>query len=263
MLFVIDDPGDLGGVEPEFVDQDAARPHARRDRIGAHAHLPALEILRMFDSCVRADQEPAVVEAAHDENRQGNERSPIRAGDDVGGRGDLADVELDPADHAAERADLRNDLNEVRRDAGNRHLAAQQGRRVGIARDCEVQLHVVGQGVLFLLNGGCSIGVARLAHGPRNRFAAVQRAVQPIMVQAQRPANRKLARGYKFVQREGHASLQGPPPRGPFRAPHAANPESMIAVGDPAEKLSAPMGSFTCRSAESGSSRDPRCRWCG
>ena len=50
VLLVVDHPGDLGGVEAVFVDEDAARPHAGGDRIGAHADLLAFQVLRHLDA---------------------------------------------------------------------------------------------------------------------------------------------------------------------------------------------------------------------
>ena len=60
---------------------------------------------------------------AHDEDRQRDERRAERACDHVGGRRHLADVELDVANHAAERADDGNDLDEIGVDALDLHLA--------------------------------------------------------------------------------------------------------------------------------------------
>ena len=51
-----------------------------------------------------------------------------RAGDHVGGRRHLADVEFDVADHAAERPDDRHHLDEIRIDALDRRRAVFTAR---------------------------------------------------------------------------------------------------------------------------------------
>src|SRR5258708_39350286 len=106
----------------------------------------------MPDAGIRTDQEAAVVEAARDENRQGDERCTVSAGNDVGGGSHLAHVEFDLTDHSTVRRDLRNDLNEVRSNAFEVPLAVQKGRCVRIARNCDVQCDVVGQGSSLVVN---------------------------------------------------------------------------------------------------------------
>ena len=113
MLFVIDHPGHLRGVEPVLVDEDAARPDAGGDRIGAHADLLALKVLGHLDPGIGTHDEAAVMEAPHQEDRQRNERCAERARDHVGRGRHLAHVELDIAHHSAERADDGHDLDEV------------------------------------------------------------------------------------------------------------------------------------------------------
>src|SRR5215467_15626103 len=145
MFFVIDDPGDRGGVESVFIDQYAARPHARRHRISADADFSTLEVLRMPDAGIRTDQQAAVVEATSDKNRQRDERRAVSAGNDVGRWRDLAHVEFDVTDHSTVRGDLRNHLNEIRRNAFDANRAIEERRGVRIARNCDVQFDVIRQ----------------------------------------------------------------------------------------------------------------------
>src|SRR5260370_1914675 len=106
----------------------------------------------MPDGGIRTDQQAAVVEATRDEKRERDERCAVSAGNDVGGGSDLAHVEFDLTDHSTVRCDLRNDLNEVRGNAFDVHLAVQKGRCVRIARTCDVQCDVVAQGSSLVLN---------------------------------------------------------------------------------------------------------------
>src|SRR6266446_6529666 len=113
VFLVIDHPGHLGRIETVFVDEDAPRPHAGGDGIGAHADLLALEVFRLLDAGIGTHDEPAVMKTAHQEDRQRNERGAERAGNHVGRRRHLADVEFEIAHHAPERADDGHDLDEV------------------------------------------------------------------------------------------------------------------------------------------------------
>ena len=72
-----------------------------------------------------------MVKRAHHEDRQRHERRAIGAGNDVGGRRQFADVELDLAHHPAEGPDLRLHVREMRFDALDRNAARQNGLRVG------------------------------------------------------------------------------------------------------------------------------------
>src|SRR6266851_6736438 len=151
MFFIIDNPGDLGGVESILIDQYATRPHACCDRISADPHLSALQVLRMFDPGIRTDQQPAVVEATRNENWQRDERGTIGTGNDIGRGGDFADVEFDLTNHSTERRDLWNHLNEIRSNTFDRNLAIQKRSRVRQARNCDVQFDVIGQGYSLVL----------------------------------------------------------------------------------------------------------------
>src|SRR5262249_55194224 len=140
--------GDLGGVQAELVDQHLAGPHAGGHRVGTHADLLALEVLGRVDAGVGAHQQAAVVEAADHEDGQADERGAGRAGGDVGGGGDLADVELDVAHHAAERADLRLDGHELRVHAFDGDGAVTDGRGVRVFRDGDLEVDFLfGQGM--------------------------------------------------------------------------------------------------------------------
>ena len=139
VLLVIDHPGDFRRIEAVFVDEDAARPHPGGDGIGAHADLLALEILRRLDAGIGAHDEAAVMKAAHQEDRQRNEGSAERAGDHVGRRCHLADVELDIAHHAPERADDGHDLDEVGLYSRDRRSAALDVLGVAVGGDRNFQ----------------------------------------------------------------------------------------------------------------------------
>ncbi len=134
MFLVIDHPVDLGIVDAELLDQDRAGPHAGGDRIGAHADPSALEILGHLDVGVGTDQQAGMVETPQHEDRQRLERRAVGAGDDVGGRSQFADVELDLTDHPAEGRDLRLDRDDLGLDALDRNGAVADGggmRRLG------------------------------------------------------------------------------------------------------------------------------------
>ena len=130
MLLVIDDPGHLGGVEPEFIDQDAAGPDPGRDRVGPHADLLALEVLGLADAGVVAHEETRVMKSPLEEDRDGGERRPVSFRDDVGRRRELADVECDVAHHLPKCEDLRLHLDVGQRRALDRHVAVLEGRCV-------------------------------------------------------------------------------------------------------------------------------------
>ena len=65
--------------------------------------------------------------------------APSAARDHVGGGRHLADVELEVAHHAAERADDRHHLDEVRLDAGDLHPSVLQGGGVAVGRERNFQ----------------------------------------------------------------------------------------------------------------------------
>ena len=141
----------FGGVETVLVDEDAARPDAGGHRIGAHADLLALEILRHLDAGIRPHDEAAVMEAPHEEDRQRDEGRAARARDHVGGGRQLADVELDVAHHAAERGDDRHHLDEVRLDVPDRDVCGLQGAGVAVAADRDLQARLVCHLFVLLL----------------------------------------------------------------------------------------------------------------
>ena len=139
VLLVVDHPGHLRRVEAVFVDEDAAGPHAGGHRIGADPDLLAFEVLRAPDVGVRPHHEAAVMEAPHQEDRQRRIGRAAGARDHVGRRRHFADVELEVADHAPERGDDRNHLDEIGVDALDRHLARFEGARMPIIRDRDFQ----------------------------------------------------------------------------------------------------------------------------
>jgi hypothetical protein len=165
VLLVVDDPGHLGRIEAELVDQHLARPHAGRHRVGAHADLLAFEILRGLDPGIRAYQQAAMVKAAHDEDRQRDERRAIGTGDDVSGRRQFADVEFDVAHHAAEGADLRLDGDELGVHAFDGNGSVADGRRVRVFSDGDLEVDFFGQLPLQV-----SAGVGASALTPRRQL---------------------------------------------------------------------------------------------
>lgn len=84
------------------------------------------------------------MEAAHDEDRQRDERRAICASDDVSGRCKLAHVEFDIANHAAERADLRLNGDELRVDALDGNRAVANGRCMRMLGDRELEMDFLG-----------------------------------------------------------------------------------------------------------------------
>jgi hypothetical protein len=130
---------------PSGVDQHLARPHARRHRVGAHAHFLAFEVLRRVDAGVRTHEQAAMMEAAHDEHRQRDKGCAIGAGDDIGGRGQFADIEFDVAHHAAERADLRLNRHEFRVHALDGNGAVADRRRMRMLGDGNFEPHFLSQ----------------------------------------------------------------------------------------------------------------------
>ena len=114
MLVARKNPIHLAQIDAVFILQNAARPHAGRDRIAAiDADALALKILRRFDARVLVDEDRAVMERAHDKHRNGGEFLLVRFRAHVGGDGELANVELRAAHHATESGDQRIDLNPV------------------------------------------------------------------------------------------------------------------------------------------------------
>src|SRR5580692_9997271 len=139
MLFVIDDPGDLGGIEPVFVDEDAACPYPGGHGIGPHANLLAFEVLRLLDAGAGTHDESAVMEASHQEHRQRNEGGAERAGDHVSRGRHLADIELEVAYHSPERADDGYDLDEVGLHPCDRNRPALNILGMAVAADRNLQ----------------------------------------------------------------------------------------------------------------------------
>jgi CubicO group peptidase (beta-lactamase class C family) len=111
-------PGDPVQVHAVLVRQDAARPDAGGHRVAAvHAGLPAFEVLRRGRRRgLGAAHDRAVVERADGEDRQRGERLAVRPRAQVGGERHLADVELQPPDHPAERRDQARHLLELERE---------------------------------------------------------------------------------------------------------------------------------------------------
>src|SRR6476646_217574 len=113
MLITGQHPGDLAEIDAMLLLQDAARPHASRDRVAAvDTDLSALELLERADAGLGVHQHGAVVERAHQEDRHGGHGFAVGLGTDVGRDRHLADVELIAAHHAAERSNERIDLFE-------------------------------------------------------------------------------------------------------------------------------------------------------
>ncbi len=139
MLLVVDNPGDLRGVQAVFVHEYSARPHAGGHGIGADADFLPLEILWLADARVRPHDEAAMMEAPHQEDRQRDVGRAPRPRDHVGRRSHLADVEFDVTHHAAKGLDDRHDLDEVGIDALNRDVAVLDCACVSVAADRDLQ----------------------------------------------------------------------------------------------------------------------------
>jgi hypothetical protein len=135
----------LDRVDAEFVHQHLAQPHAGGDRISAHADLLAFQVFRGLDASVRTHQHAAVVEAAHDKDRQADERRAVGTGDDVGGRRQFANIEFDVAHHAAEGADLRLDGDEFGIHALDGDGAVADGGGMGMLGDRDLERDFLGQ----------------------------------------------------------------------------------------------------------------------
>ena len=133
MLVAGQHPGDLVEIDAVLVLQDAARPDAGGDRVAAvDADPPAFQVLGRLDAGLRVDQDGAVMEGAHQEDRQRREPLPMRPGADVGGDRHLADVELEPAHHAPEGVDERIHLHEIEFEAARPHGAVLEGLVVAL-----------------------------------------------------------------------------------------------------------------------------------
>jgi hypothetical protein len=198
MLLVIDHPGDLRVVEAIFVDEHLPDPHAGRHRIGAHADALAFQVLGHLDASLGADEHARMMEAPDDEDRQRHERRAIGAGDDIGGRRQLAHVELDVADHPAERADLRLHRDELGLDAFDLDAAVADRRGVRMFRDRHFQMYFARHAILSweAPRHACLFAAKSRASGARS--------TQPEQFLGWRDhflspvADRFAAQGYKF-----------------------------------------------------------------
>ena len=129
------------------------------------ADAPALEVLGVADPGLGVDQDRAVVEGAHQEDRQRGEALAVRSRADVGRQRHLADVEFHPAHHAAEGVDQHRDFLEREVEAHGPDGAVLQGAVAPLGagdgpegRDGHARLSVVQVAV-----GGrwSSVGLAR------------------------------------------------------------------------------------------------------
>src|SRR6516164_8039080 len=114
VLVAREHPGDLAQIDAVLRLQDAARPYAGRNGVAAvDADFAPFEVLGRADAGIGADGNGAVMERAHQKDRHRGHALAMRLRADVGRDGHLADVELEPADHAAECSDQRIDLDEL------------------------------------------------------------------------------------------------------------------------------------------------------
>src|SRR3984893_1925078 len=139
VLLIVDHPRHLCGVEFVLIDEDAARPHPGGHRISAYSDLFAFQVLGHLDACIGTHHEAAVMKAAHQKDRQGNERSAERARDHVSRGCHLADVELHIPDHTPECPDNRHDLDEVRLNACDGNRPVLEGLGMTVAGDGNFQ----------------------------------------------------------------------------------------------------------------------------
>src|SRR5882724_1332120 len=98
----------------------------------------------MADAGVRPHDEAAMMETAHQEDRQRDVGRAACARDHIGRRRHLADVELDVANHAAERLDDRYHLDEIGVDALDRDAAVLDRAGMAVAADGDLQPRPVG-----------------------------------------------------------------------------------------------------------------------
>ena len=112
-------PGDAIGVHAVLGGQDAAGPDPGGDGVSAvHPDPPALQIGRRANARAGVVQDRAVVEPAHQEDRQRREGDAVLTRGEVGGQRHLGDVELQRAHHPAEPLDQDRYVRERQREAG-------------------------------------------------------------------------------------------------------------------------------------------------
>ena len=105
-------PGDLVQVDAVLALQDAARPQPGGDGVAAvDPDLAALQVLRRPDAGIDVMEDRPVMKIPRHEQRDRGERQAGRAGADIGRERHLADVEFEPAAHAAHHRDDLLDLD--------------------------------------------------------------------------------------------------------------------------------------------------------
>ena len=130
-------------VDAVLRGEDAAGPDAGGDGVAAvHADAAALEILGVADARAGVVPDRAVMETAHQEDRQRGERDAVLARGEIGGQRHLADVELQRAHHPAKALDQHRDLLELQREARRSDGAVLQ-RLVGALGSGQRRQHTI------------------------------------------------------------------------------------------------------------------------
>ena len=120
-------PGDGRQIDVEFLLHDGPRPDPRRHGISpVHADAFAGEIGGRFQAGRQMMGDGAVVEVAHQENRQRRELHPVRLRADIGGQRHFADVVGHFPHHPAERMHQHRHFLEIQLEIGQRNIAFLQ-----------------------------------------------------------------------------------------------------------------------------------------
>jgi hypothetical protein len=136
-------PCDLSEIDPMLLLQDAARPHARGDGVAAIDPDPlAFEVLRRANGGARVDENGPMMKRAHQEHRHRSHGFAVRPGADVGRDRHLADVELVPAHHAAERINKDRHFDEVEREGPRLDAAVLERLVVALRAGDGLELHL-------------------------------------------------------------------------------------------------------------------------
>jgi hypothetical protein len=112
---------------------------AGRDRIRSDPHFLAFKVFWLPDSSIRPHYKAAVMETAHQKDRQRDVGRTASMRDHVGRRRHLADVEFKITHHAPECADDRNHLDKVWFDPLDQHLVRFHGARMTVVGGRDLQ----------------------------------------------------------------------------------------------------------------------------
>ena len=133
------------------VGEDAADPRAGGDRVRADADPPAGEIARRERAPGRVVDEVRVLEAAHDDRRQQDERLAVGLRDQEGHDRKLGEVELEVAHHPLERGGRRFHVGDLELDPRRAELAPAQRRGAGVLAEQRLEPDGLGGAHLRVL----------------------------------------------------------------------------------------------------------------